>query len=631
MDPVLQRGPDLLPVLDRIATRGVNFDRRRLARAYEVAKEVYADDTHWTGTSLISHVFGVLDVLLPFEPDEDAVVACLLHHTLHTKRYSLSELESEFGPKVRSLVSAVHLLSHVTLEGRRSSIEDLRLMLLNVSEDVRTVLISLCDLAYVLRFVGSMQQAEARQLCKDALQVFAPVAARLGIYSLKHEIENGAFPVLYQSDAERIKEQLQNIHAQRGRFLLKAAEELQEHLNQQGINAEVQYREKLPYSIFTKMHAKSLSYIEDLYDLFAIRIVVDSLEDCYRVLGLIHRRARPVAHRFKDYISFPKPNGYQSLHTTLLQMPNVPEHTFVEVQIRTKNMHREAEYGVAAHWGYKEHGSTARAVEKVQLHEVLASHHFIEEKEDRESFVDHIFVLSPKGDIVELPEGATPLDFAFQVHTNLGLAFHAARVNGSIVSMDYQLENGDIVEIIKRGTPHPSPQWLQLLRMASSRSKLRRYLNTQDRPEYIALGRTMLNEELRKHGLPQLDQDLSVLRKYQGSTLNLSQREDLLVKIGHGAQRVSSVLAGLDDVRIEPLQQQQKQEAGRMQRKDAIIEMDGGIAMPMRYAKCCKPQEGTHVPLLGIINRYGEVMVHRARCGNIRNSNPERQVSVRWR
>lgn len=618
-------------VLQKLQESGAKFESARLAKAFAVAQSAYGGAMHWTGESVIDHTMGILTELAPFEPDEDAVVACLLHHVLEVKAFTLAEVEAEFGPKVRSLVGNIHLLGHVTLEGRRRSIEDLRVMLLSVSDDIRVLLISLCDRAHCLKHLATIEPDRARRLCQDVVQLFAPVAARLGIYSLKHKLESGAFPVLYPSDSERIAEQIDALHQQHPGYLEEAKKELELFLQTQKIHASVEAREKQQFSIFQKMQNKSITHVENIYDLFALRVVVDSEEDCYRVLGLLHRLGRPMTNRFKDYIAFPKPNGYQSLHTTVAGFAGIPGSCFLEVQIRTEKMHREAMFGIAAHWSYKERGATTRAMEHVQLHSLLMCQASVDDDEGRSSLADHIFVLTPRGDIVEFPEGATPLDFAFQVHTDLGLSFRSARVNGSIVSLDYQLENGDVVEIQKQSTPSPSPQWMQMLKMASSRSKLRRYLYAQDRPRLVALGKELVNAEFKKHSLPQLTTDLSVLRQCDGHQLGFAQREDILMKIGQGAERAASLIDRLGLIEKPPEPQKENKEASqRAVAQSSVVGMEGGITMPVRFAKCCSPDAWPHEAIVGNINREGKVMVHRNLCRMHMNTNPDRRIRVWW-
>jgi (p)ppGpp synthase/HD superfamily hydrolase len=360
-------------------------------------------------------------------------------------------------------------------------------------------------------------------------------------------------------------------------------------------------------------------------------VIVPTEAECYQALGFLHRLGRPIANRFKDYIAFPKPNGYQSLHTTLAQLPHVPEGVFVEVQIRTPSMHREAQYGVAAHWSYKEKGSrTAHALAQAQLQRLLSTQQSIEEGMGDHTLADHIFVLTPRGDIIELPEGATPLDFAFHVHTNLGLAFRAARVNGSIVSLNYTLENGDVVEIMKRRIPEPSSQWLQLLKTASSKSKLKNYLYAQQRPKLIDCGKEVLNAELTRFHLSPLDTDLSILKSYDGKKITKERREDILMKLGQGSEKVAAVLSHFDALKGK-LHHEEPPRPIRSSRRETIIGIEGNVPMPVRYAKCCHPQEWPHDHIAGVINRSGSVMVHRAECKMFKNASKGRRVKIWWK
>lgn len=602
-------------------------EQEQVRKVVEYASKVYGDRMHWSGVTLLDHALGVLHFLVPFQPDTDTIVACILQHALETRSVSTSELQEEFGSTVRSIVSAVHLLSHVSMRSRGTSIEDLKVMLLSVSDDVRVLLIVLCDRCFVAERLKQLSPVDQRRTCRGILDLFAPVAARLGIHSIKQRLESLAFPVAFPADSERVTAQVKDIHAHYGEFLTGAARALKAALHEHGISAVVQGREKQLYSIFRKLSAKGSTRIENLHDLFALRVVVDREEDCYRVLGILHRIGHPVGNRFKDYIAFPKPNGYQSLHSTLTKLPGVPEKVFVEVQIRTKAMHREAEYGVAAHWMYKE--GTGASRHRAGLLQALAAQHSVE-GESTSQLVDHIFVLTPKGDVVELPEGATPIDFAFQIHTDLGISFRGARVNGNIVSLDHELENGDVVEILTHPTPRPSPEWLQLLKMASSRTRLKRYLNTLHRDDYVARGREQVNEELRRRHLPVLDTDLSLLRQYEGETLTIRQREDLLMKLGQGSDKLSAVLQKVDKLRSSrPVPNALQTGRPRMQRKDSLIDL-GDVQMPARFAKCCNPKYEDKPKIFGIISR-GEVVVHAGKCRNALRCNPERRVEVKWR
>ncbi|HVW66342.1 MAG TPA: HD domain-containing protein, partial [Candidatus Peribacteraceae bacterium] len=496
-------------------------DPARLREAFAFAEREYGDRMHWTGETILEHCVGVLETFLRFDPDDDAFIATLLHHILDDKKWTLDQLEDKYGEAVRTMISGEYLLSRVSSRNKRMSIEDMRLMFLRVSGDLRLVLMLLSQQNHVLKRVEFLTEEDRKRVCRDTLLIYAPVAARLGIYWLKHEMEAVAFPVMYPTDAARIHEQLAHFHEKHGEFLENAAEILLTALKAAGLKAKVAVRKKQPYSIFHKMQLKSLSHVEDLYDLFALRVIVQTESECYQALGILHRIGYPVAGRFKDYIAFPKPNGYKSLHTTLVRMPGAPDGVFVEVQIRTADMQREADYGLAAHWSYKEGGTAEHAMRKAQVQQALEQP--LENAKVPE-FSDHIFVLTPQGDIVELPEGATPLDFAFYVHTALGLSFRVAKVNGVVVPLNYHLENGDVVEIQKHKNPRPSPRWMTLLKTASARSRLKRYLINHERPLYLAAGRSAMNRELAKHRLSPLDTDLTLLKVFDGKKLSFPDR-----------------------------------------------------------------------------------------------------------
>lgn len=602
--------------------------REKITTAFHDAVAMYGNQLHWTGESLIDHCLGVLEAFLPFEPDDDGVIACLLHHVLDTKQWTLDELEEKYGSTVRSIVSGVHLLSYVTMENKRMSIENLRLMFLRVSDDIRVVLLILCDHNYKLAHMHRLSVDLQKSICRDVLLLFAPVAARLGIYSIKHQMESLAFPVTYPVDSARIAEQLEQIHQQHGEFLEAASSQIALLLAEAGIAARVEGREKQPYSIFQKMKQKSLSHVQGMYDLFAFRVIVDDVAACYQALGVLHRTGHPIAHRFKDYIGFPKPNGYQSLHTTLARLPGIPDGMVVEVQIRTASMHREAVLGIAAHWSYKEGGVAGYAERKAKLQRALSLQQPLEESK-HSVLTDHIFTLTPNGDIIELPEGSTPLDFAFNVHTMLGLCFKGARVNGNIVPLHYHLENGDIVEIIKHKDPHASANWLNVLKTASAKSRLKRYLVSQNRPAYVQLGRESMNAELAKLELEPLDADLHILRNIDGHTLTFSEREDFLMKIGQGSQNAASLLPHIDALKTldRAVQREQRRVASPAQ---MLPKVEGNIPMPVRYARCCKPDEQQRGLITGVIGRDGMVRVHRASCKMTRTVNPERRIKVRW-
>jgi guanosine-3',5'-bis(diphosphate) 3'-pyrophosphohydrolase len=608
-------------LLEMRLKNGIPTDAERLRSVFLFAMQQYGARMHWTGERLMDHCLEILRIFLRFDPDDDMVAVCILHHILDSKEWTLDDLEQRFGHDVRHAISNEFLLSHVTLKNRRMSLESLRLMFLKVSQDLQLVLLILSQQYHMLQLMDTLESEDRKRICRDTLHIYAPVAARLGIYWLKNQMEAKAFPVLHSVDAVRIAEQLEQLHQTYGSFLPVVSNALKHALKEAGLEAGVEMREKQPYSIFHKMKVKSVMHVEDVYDLFALRVIVSDEAACYQALGVLHRIGHPVAGRFKDYIAFPKPNGYKSLHTTLAQLPGVPSGMFIEVQIRTPLMQHEAEYGVTAHWSYKEGGNHSHALRHTQVQQALL--------EPRRSKPDQIFVLTPQGDIIELPEGATPLDFAFHVHTTLGLSFKAAKVNGSIVQLSHTLENGDIVEILKYPNPQPSHRWMSLLKTASARARLKKYLSTQQRPEYIAHGRELLTDHLRKRHVPILDTDLSLLRLYHGEVLTHVEREDLLAKIGSGALQISTLLPQLDLLKeYFPKEEEETRDSSKNALQVARVE--GNILMPVLYAKCCKPDQHRGEALSGVISRTGDVRVHCSTCKLLKNVNPGRRIAVKW-
>lgn len=626
-----------------------SLDDVRLRKAFSSAQTAYGDRQYelMDGVTLLSHAVATTERLAEFCPDEDALIACLLQHTLRVPDCSLDSIAKEFGRGVRDMVSRIHLLSHLSTSDWRKSVDDMKIMLVSVSDDVRILLITLTVTAYAVSHIALVKSKYRSRLCRQSLQLFAPVAARLGIYALKYRLERDAFPECYATDAEHIANQLASLQDEHGSFLPRTVADLKQFLSGEGIDAELMGREKQPYSIFRKMRTKSITGLTKITDLFAIRVIVPTVGDCYQVLGLLHRIGTPISHRFKDYISFPKPNGYQSLHTSLIGLPNAPKNVIIEIQIRTRDMHREAEYGVAAHWHYKEvgkqGGEVLRSASHLHMSDVLLRQQSVGSvvetgEKSRSRLVNDIYVLTPRGDIIELPEGASPLDFAFMLHTDLGLKFKAARVNGHIVPIAYKLENGDVVEIQTHKHPRPSLQWIEELVTPSARSKLKAYFFSHNRPQFLEKGRENVNAELMTRGLPVLDNDYTSIGTFDGKVLSVRQREDLLVKVGMGSVRTSSILRHLPmTVPKKPNGRAAKattKQPGLKQksRNDLVLFEDKNLQMPYRFAKCCSVDTAIPKPkdILGIVTRAGIVSVHRKDCGMTKAANSERKVKMRW-
>lgn len=608
----------------------------RLQKAFRVASQVYDHRPfdQMERVTLLSHACGVLRIFVEFCPDEDALIACLLQHVLKCD-YAVQTLEEEFGRNVRDIVSRIHLLSHMSTTDWRRSVDDLKIMLVSVADDTRVLILKLCIQCYLIESLDELQSQVRMIHCRQSLQLFAPVAARLGIYALKYRLEERAFPVAYPTDAQAIGRQLELLHKAHGNFLKASLAHLRAFLAHEGVKCEVMAREKHSYSLFQKMQRKSITDIEKVTDLIAVRVVVPTLPDCYQVLGFLHRLATPISHRFKDYISFPKPNGYQSLHTSLIGLPGAPSNLMIEVQIRTADMHREAEYGIAAHWMYKEERTIQRSIGRMQLNDVLLRQQSVNRESGDNAdlrLVDHIYVLTPHGDIIELPDGGTPLDFAFALHTDLGLKFKSARVNGGIVPISHKLENGDVVEILTHKHPRPALHWMEELATPSARSKLKAYFFSHNRAQFISRGRDALNDELKTRRLPGLDGELTILKTFDGHAQSMREREDLLVKIGMGSVRTSSLLNHLS-LQAPPAKKKNAPSSKvKAEIKQLIAIGDRSIDMPYRFAKCCSPNTANPRPkhIVGFITRAGDISVHKDDCRMVKSANPDRKISVSW-
>lgn len=623
-DVVSRQTEELLRMVG--ALWGVGSDESaRVHRALKTAEAVYGATLHWSGARLIDHSRDVLAVTLRYSTDETVILAAILHHLGECSGWTRERVEKEWGKDVHAIVAGGYLLSRVTLKDRKMSQSHLRDVLLQVSGDVRVILFLFYHQLALLQH-GELLAPDVRMtIARDALQLYAPVATRLGMYDLKHRFEECAFPVMYPVDSARITEQLVDIEQTYAPILDDLLLTIEEYCRSAGLLVRVECRQKKPYSIFCKMKEKSLTGVADLYDLFAMRIIVATEQECYQALGLIHRMCHPLQNRFKDFIAFPKPNGYKSLHTTVTNLPGAPEGFFLEVQIRTDAMHREASLGLAAHWSYKEQSRNNDTEHALRIREALRAMSF-DGRSQPVAGHSAIYVLTPKGELIELAEGACPLDLAFHVHSDLGLSFKHARVNGSIVSLDYQLQNGDTVEIIRAAQSRPSPGWLKIVKGASAKSRLRRFFSEQNRSASVLRGKEMVNEELRRLHLPVLDADLTALRRRDSQELTFQEREDVLREIGEQKRSVRALLLSvglMTDVQPAVLP---VLAAG----VTLVPVVEGSVPLPLCFAKCCRPDAEPGCALTGIIGRTGDVRVHRDGCAFVRTSNPERRIKVRW-
>lgn len=637
--------------IDGLLTRARQYlpeDRLGIIReAFEFAAKHHEGQLRKTGDPYITHPLAVAELVANLELDHLAIAAALLHDVQEDCGVKNDELADRFGPRVARLVEALTKLEKLPMNVREldpsrgtTQSQNLRKMFLAMAEDLSVVLIKLCDRLHNMRTLWAFPLEKQRRIALETQEIFAPLASRLGVWQIKWELEDLAFRYLEPDKYREIAELLASKRTTRERIIAEASDTLKTHLEAAGIKAEVTGRAKHIYSIYQKMKrysAQSKSF-DQIYDLLAVRVFVDSVSECYHALGVIHALWRPIPGQFDDYIGNPKDSMYQSLHTTVVGPGGRP----LEIQIRTWEMHRVAEYGVAAHWRYKEgNRQTGRDEERIawlrQLIEwqrdLAGADEFIESVKT-DIFHDQVFVYTPKGDVLDLPAGATPLDFAYRIHTDLGHQTVGAKVNGRMVALNSPLKTGDVVEILRsRASKGPSRDWLNqnlgYIRTAHSREKIRQWFRKQERAENIERGREMLEKELRRLGWDIAERQEQLLQLF-----NYTNWEDFLAAIGYGgvstnsiARKVAAEIEREEAENEPPAPLPQKQEPAKLGGPGMRVLGVGNLLTTM--ARCCNPVPGDQI--VGYVTRSRGVSVHRADCLNILNeAEHERIVEVEW-
>jgi len=533
-------------LVERVRAYDANADEDALNRAYVYSLKMHGSQLRASGDSYFSHPLEVAGILTEMKLDSASIVTALLHDTIENTAATLPDIERLFGPEIARLVDGVTKLSRIELQNveagepndQTKQAENFRKLLLAMSEDIRVLLVKLADRLHNMRtlhYIGD--KMKRRRIARETLEIYAPLAERIGIHGIKDELEDLAFAELYPDARNGILSRLAFLREEGGDLPGRIVAALERDMAQEKIKASVSGREKAPYSIWRKMQVKNVAF-EQLSDIMAFRVVVDTIPECYQVLGVVHGRYPTVPGRFKDYISTPKPNGYRSLHTAAIG----PERHRVEIQIRTREMHEEAELGVAAHWAYK---SNARSDGKQyrwlrELLEIVDNAQRPEEFLEHtklELFQDQVFCFTPKGDLIALPRGATPVDFAYAVHSQVGDHCVGAKVNGRIVPLNSKLGNGDQVDIIQSKSQTPSPAWERFVVTGKARARIRRYVRNQQRKEYATLGKAMLQKAFRHDGHEFAEKALQAALK----TLHAETLEDLYVEIGAGNRTTRDV------------------------------------------------------------------------------------------
>ena len=620
-------------------------DKALIEHAFTVAEKMHEGQKRASGESYIFHPLYTALTLSQMHLDPATVAAGLLHDVVEDTEYTEEKLKQDFGEEIAFLVQGVTTLGKLKYRGEERHAENLRKMLLAMASDIRVILIKLADRLHNMQTLQALAPEKQKRIALETLEIYAPIAMRLGVSELSKQLEDLAFPYLYPQEYKEVVEQMQKRYPEREQYLEKVKPIIAEELKSAGVHAlEIQTRAKHLYSLWRKLERYKNNW-DAIYDLVAVRILVQNVEDCYATLGIIHKLWRPYPGRIRDYIALPKINGYQSLHTTVFCLDGVT----TEFQVRTSAMHEHAEHGIAAHWAYTEKGKPAEGIvatdPKLQwVRQIQDWHKEFSDSSSSEGygaamageflenlkidiFKNRIFVFTPKGAVIDLPESATPVDFAYAIHSRLGDECDGAKVNGKMVPLSYELRNGDVVDIVRNKARHASAAWLEFVKTQQARSHIRAYL------------RSATKEESAKRGLELLNKELQVLRKLTWEKIPESQKmealarssyktlEDLLAGIGRGDISLSRVLRKI--VQEKDIFEEKPVIPKNFSRGNSPIRIEGQTGMQLRIANCCNPVAGEKI--VAYIPRHGGARIHRDTCGNISyTKNAARILSASW-
>lgn len=643
------QGPQTLDeLLDLIRGYFPNADLGLIQRAYEFSEKAHSGQMRRSGDPYILHPLGVAAILAELHLDLPTIATGLLHDTVEDTSVTLQDIETNFGPTVAKLVDGVTKISLMKFRNTHEKQgENIRKMIVAMGKDVRVVLVKIADRMHNMRTLNHMPPEKQARIALETLDIYAPLASRLGMNSMKIELEDlsfrYAFPESYYSLAQKVARK----RREREKYIEDVKKILTGELEKRTrIKFEVTGRPKHLWSIYRKMTSRNIDY-EQVFDVLAFRVNVNSVAECYEVLGLVHSLWKPIPGRFKDFIAMPKNNNYQSLHTTVIG----PQAERIEIQIRTFEMHLTAEKGIAAHWKYKETGDEGdvgldqQAMKRFDgLRELVSQHQSIANADEflesikNDLFDSEIYVFTPKGDVKEFPEGATPIDFAYAVHTDVGSRIVSARVNGRLVSLKHRLANGDTVEVITSKTQTPSKDWLKSCVTTRAKSKIRQFVKTEQRARALELGKEMLDKVFRKAGTSLARAiEKPEFEKYSKDH-GFNAAEELFVRVGYGAITPQSVLAGLN-VEVAEEKEIVKEESsfikkafqaavGRKKQSASLIRVDGMDDVLVRFAKCCNPIPGDSI--IGFITLGRGIAIHRADCQKGFELDQDRRIEVEW-
>ena len=633
---------------DTVRSYNPSANFQQIRQAYELAREMHGTQMRKDGSPFITHPLAVAQIVAEeLHLDSESIIAALLHDTIEDTSATHEQIAKMFSPTVADLVEGVSKLTRVHYTSKEEEqMENLRKMLMAMSKDIRVILIKISDRLHNMRTMEYQTPEKQKQKSFETMEIYAPIAHRLGMQKMKWELEDLSLKYLDPVGYREITEALDEKAAEYDGFMSSIHDQISQRLKEAGIGAQVYGRMKHPYSIYRKMYTQNKN-LDDVFDLFAFRVIVDTVADCYNVLGIIHDLYKPILGRFKDYIGTPKPNLYQSLHTTVVGESGIP----FEVQIRTKEMHEVAEYGIAAHWKYKQNGQGSGDEGRYEWVRRLLENQEGADAEDFihslkvDMFADEVFVFTPQGDVINLPAGATPIDFAYNIHSAVGNHMVSAKVNGRIVPLNHRLQNGDVVEVMTSQSAHgPSRDWIKIARSSNARSKIRQWFKREKRDENIVNGRQSFESELKRTGvsLKELlaDENVpNVLKK-----LSFNSVDDMYAAIGYGGVTALKVIGRLrEDIQRILHQHQADRQAEvpvagqpevmrpavpqRSKGEHGII-VEGLSNCLVKFSKCCSPVPGDDI--VGFITRGYGVSVHRADCPNVLRSRDNPAEAGRW-
>ncbi len=620
-------------LVERIRSYDPSVDEDALNRAYVFSLKAHGSQKRASGDPYFSHPLEVAGLLTDMKLDSASIITALLHDTVEDTGTSLEEIKKLFGAEIARLVDGVTKLSKIELQSDKSKqAENFRKLLLAMSEDIRVLLVKLADRAHNMRTLHFLKDPEKRRrIALETVEIYAPLAERIGMQAIKDELEDLAFAELYPDARASINARLSFLRTQGDNIIGRVIDELKKTLGEDGVVVNITGREKSPYSIWRKMQKRNVEF-EQLADIMAFRIIVDKIETCYQALGIIHSHYPVVPGRFKDYISTPKPNGYQSLHTAVIG----PQRERIEVQIRTLEMHEIAEKGVAAHWNYKQ--GVASGKEGKQFHWLRQLLEILEQAESPEEFLEHtklemyqdqVFCFSPKGDLVALPKGATPVDFAYAVHSQVGDSCVGVKINGRIMPLRSVLKNGDQVEVITSKSQTPSPTWEEFVVTGKAKSRIRKFIRTQKHAQYLNLGKSILQKAFRQEGQAFQEKMLEPLLK----RFNCQDTDDLCALVGEGIHTGKEVYLALFPMEQQAagIENMAKPQAKNKQANSHAIPIRGLIpGMALHFAKCCHPLPGDRI--VGIVSTGRGVTIHTQDCDVLKTfaDQQERWLDVGW-